>query len=100
MMLPRSRRRLTHPMRTAFLPASDKRRAPHMCVRFKSPKKSSKLYLSERNTAKSRIKDYKRRGQDSWARAAIEIIWRLGRPRAGQQTRAYAATFFARKLVT
>ena len=30
MRLPWSRRRLTHPMRTAFLPASEGRRVPHM----------------------------------------------------------------------
>ncbi len=47
MRLPRSRRRLTHPMSTAFFPASDGARAPHICVRFRSPKKSSKLCLSD-----------------------------------------------------
>jgi len=34
-------------MSTAFFPASDARRAPHIVVRFKSPKKSSKVCLSE-----------------------------------------------------
>src|SRR5581483_10543887 len=55
MMLPRSRRRLTHPMSTAFLPASDARRAPHIVVRFKSPKKSSKVCLSEESYQPSAV---------------------------------------------
>jgi len=46
---------LTHPMSTAFLPASDARRAPHIVVRFKSPKKSSKVCLSERSYQPSAI---------------------------------------------
>jgi hypothetical protein len=46
---------LTHPMSTAFLPASDALRAPHIVVRFKSPKKSSKVCLSERSYQPSAI---------------------------------------------
>ena len=43
MIFPRSRRRLTQPMSTAFFPASEGLNVPHMSVRRKSPKKSSKV---------------------------------------------------------
>src|SRR5256885_1137477 len=46
-------------MSTALLPASEARSAPHMWVRRRSPKKSSKLCLSVGKTAQSRIRDYK-----------------------------------------
>src|SRR5580698_6458043 len=57
--LPRSRRRFTQPISTALLPASEARNPPHMWVRRRSPRKSSKLHLSVRNAARSRMQDYK-----------------------------------------
>ena len=46
-------------MSVAFLPASEGRSAPHMCVRRRSPRKSSKLCPYGEDAAESRITDYK-----------------------------------------
>src|ERR1700758_1692554 len=59
--LPWSRRLFTHPIKTAFLPASETRNVPHMCVRFKSPKKSSKSESLQKEFRRCcRTHDYKR----------------------------------------
>src|SRR5882672_10381588 len=44
--LPKSRRLFTHPIRTAFLPASDARSSPHRWERCRSPIKSSMMSLT------------------------------------------------------
>src|SRR5579862_3953169 len=57
--LPRSRRRFTQPRSTTLWPESAGRKAPHIWVRRRSPRKSSKLCPSVQDAALSRIKDYK-----------------------------------------
>src|SRR4029077_5275523 len=46
-------------MSTAFLPESEARSSPHICVRRRSPRKSSKLCPYSERCGESRIRDYK-----------------------------------------